>query len=95
MELKPCLFCQSADVHYLKEEHHPLYHFDGLVVCDSCEIEVKCTPEQWNTRAIDPLLKEMAEALDGLLYRTDGITFQEKWDVGARVLQKYHEQEGE
>ena len=43
----------------------------------------------------DELLKEMAEALDGLLYRTDGITFQEKWDVGARVLQKYHEQEGE
>ncbi len=41
----------------------------------------------------DELLKEMAEALDGLLYRTDGITFQEKWDVGARVLQKYREQE--
>ena len=47
------------------------------------------------TKATDPLLKEMAEALDGLLYRTDGITFQEKWDVGARVLQKHHEQEGE
>lgn len=64
MELKPCLKCHSKNVHYLEEEYHPLHQLEGIIVCDDCELEVKCTPEQWNTRATDPLLKEMVEALE-------------------------------
>ena len=37
----------------------------------------------------DEAVKEMAEALEGLLYRTEGISLQNKWDAGLMALQKY------
>lgn len=37
----------------------------------------------------DEAVKEMAEALEGLLYRTEGISLQDKWDAGLMALQKY------
>ena len=75
MKLIPCPFCKSADVHYLEEENHPLYHFDGLVVCNGCEIEVKCTPEQWDIRATDPVVDQMKEELIRLNRELDEARF--------------------
>ena len=91
MELKPCPFCggraeltaiPSVSIHYR---------------CKRCTASGpyhtahKDHVEQWNTRATDPLLKEMAEALEAL---------DDMFDPSSRVgeiinepLQKYHEQE--
>ena len=65
-ELKPCPFCGMSP-------HRQGDEYSERVVCqcgactewnDRYSICVKI----WNTRATDPLLKQMAEALDGLLY---------------------------
>ena len=90
MKLKPCPFCGAKTIDRMITHSNKCFIHKLIYMHPAGEVE-----EAWQIRATDPLLKEMAEALDGLLYRTDGITFQEKWDVGARVLQKYHEQEGE
>ena len=39
----------------------------------------------------DQMLEEMARALDGLMYKTEGVSFQEKWEVGVKAMQKYRE----
>ena len=97
MELKPCPFCggkaeltaiPSVSIHYL---------------CKRCKASGpyhtahKDHVEQWNTRATDPLLKEMAEALQqmaDIYYGRDNQpiagAFAKRMDD---VLRKYHEQE--
>ena len=51
--------------------------------------------KHWNTRATDPLLKEMAEALECIKERVqmNGLGRAYAMDVVEIALQKYHEQE--
>ena len=96
MELKPCPFCggraeltaiPSVSIHYR---------------CKRCKASGpyhtahKDHVEQWNTRATDPLLKEMAEAFEVIIRCLSHGLQDCKASITAKaILQKYHEQVGE
>lgn len=110
MELKPCPRCQSEQVF--------LHNYRGVSapVCGSCHLSGPYRDsgveaiEWWNTRATDPLLKEMVDVIDSIIYITDdssgiagyhlngNIAFWDEFPEiynAIKVLQKYHEQVGE
>lgn len=65
MELKPCPFCGGVATFERLGDSRT----STIVRCEDCGCSLE-NPEtfdhgkQWNTRATDPLLKEMAEALE-------------------------------
>ena len=96
MELKPCPFCGSMPKREIRN--------DILnITCNEC-VSIgfhnhvnygTIADTEWNTRAIDPLLKEMAEVLKWI--SEDGHAMA-SMTIGSRkrlvnILQKYHEQE--
>ena len=94
MELKPCLFCGAKTVDGMITHSNECFIHKLIYMHPAGEVE-----EAWQIRATDPLLKEMAEALQGMAdvyYGQDNQpiagTYARKMD---EVLQKYYEQEGE
>ena len=87
MKLKPCPFCGSEDLRrYKLNSFIPEY-----IHCEVCG--GMNGADSWNTRATDPLLKEMADALEEL---------DDMFDPSSRVgeiinkpLQKYHDRKEE
>ena len=100
MELKPCPFCGGCNI---KIDAIP--SVAQFYRCEKCKSKGpywtadQGAKEKWNTRATDLLLKEMAEALQGMAdiyYGRDNQpiagAFAKRMDD---VLRKYNEQEGE
>ena len=91
-ELKPCPLCKGVAV-LLQEDSNRLHYLPRQVICNDCGVTIEgdnCV-EIWNTRATDPLMEEMAEALEEL---------DDMFDPTSRVgeiinnaLQKYRERE--
>ena len=107
MKLKPCPFCEEeADIHVVdvtrssdlrfKYEYQPGCETDkcpgewgGSSYCSADEAY-----EQWNTRATDPLLKEMTEALAEIVRcLSHGLQDCRASITAKAMLQKYHERE--
>lgn len=109
MALKPCPFCeQETDIHVVdvtrpydlrfKYEYQPGCENDkcpgewgGSSYCSADEAY-----EKWNTRATDPLLKEMADALEAVQEWNKARKFIVPYRVTDpiySVLKKYREQE--
>ena len=93
MELKPCPFCGYD---WREEEfgvfilcHDSTCVFGGIV---HSAFLGESFVTKWNKRFADPLMKEMAEALTGLMANQEDVN---KWIDSARVLKKYHDQCGE
>ena len=91
MELKPCPFCGSEDLRRYK----PNSSIPEYVHCEVCG--GMNGADFWNARATDPLLREMAEALQGMAdiyYGRDNQpiagAFAKRMDD---VLKKYYGQE--
>lgn len=100
-ELKPCPFCTSAAV-LLKEESTSIHYLPKTAMCDECDAKIEgdnCV-ELWNTRATDPLIKEMAMALEEIV--DDAKSYESRhgkkvsWlKRGEQALQKYREHRGD
>ena len=102
MELKPCQRCLNNDACvYLDADDSDTFSY---VRCECGATSPNFDTEElaiewWNTRAADPLMKEMAEALELAISHA----YQEDWDMGEngrvclssmeQVMQKHHEQE--
>lgn len=88
-ELKSCPFCGSSNVNNLPAIQGDLaVWFPAEITCEQCGANINSV-KQWNTRATDPLLEEMAGALEEL---------DDMFDPTSRVgeiinnaLQKYRE----
>ena len=94
VKLKPCPFCGGKAIDKAIIHSNECFILKLLSQHNAREIE-----DAWQIRATDPLLKEMAEALQGMAdiyYGRDNQpiagTYARKMD---EVLQKYYEQEGE
>ena len=94
MKLKPCPRCQNeATIHNYRGASAP--------VCGSCHLSGPYRDssveaiEWWNTRATDPLLKEMADALEKLsrLGNEPYLGNSVGNLIAQEALKKYHEQE--
>ena len=102
-KLKPCPFCGSEGiVSHSRDIYGDIWDFIG---CSKCFAgyrgmsEYERHLELWNTRSINPLIEEMAEALQqmaDMYYGRDkqpiAGAYAKKMDA---VLQKYHEQVGD
>lgn len=97
VELKPCPFCGGeAEI-----ERYGTPRQSTIVCCTDCGCTIEGPEEfahgrQWNTRATDPLLDEMAEALKAMLAResASGRSFCKPCDevVSAQeAMKKYRE----
>lgn len=107
VELKPCPFCGGVCLTETHVAYH-VHHNKGCLIGSFTEIRKSDREKivKWNTRATDPLLKEMAEALEKLLRVHDRIidhgedALSTMVGISGRaeareVLQKYHNQHGE
>ena len=95
MELKPCPFCGSVDETHGYDCYFVIVMYP-LVNGMQLKISNEAISKAWNTRATDPLLKEMAEAFEVIIRCLSHGLQDCKASITAKaILQKYHEQVGE
>ena len=100
MELKSCPGCKGSNI------RTELWGDWFATACQNCHWQTgfhnseEESERAWNIRATYPLLKEMAEALDDLVFECDGVfntrkPSRETYNKAFYVLQKYREQAGD
>ena len=97
MELKPCPRCLSNNVCvYLDGDSSDTFSCVGCgcgATSPNFDIEYLAI-DWWNTRATDPLLKEMTEAFEEIVRcLSHGLQDCRASVTAKKMLQKYHERE--
>lgn len=92
MGLKPCPFC-GGEAKKQGDEYS-----ERVVCANRCggctEWDKDIMTRAWNTRATDPLLKEMAEVLEEIVRcLSHGLQDCRASVTAKKMLQKYHERE--
>ena len=93
VELKPCPFCGGVCLTETHVAYH-VHHNKGCLIGSFTEIRKSDREKivKWNTRATDPLLKEMVEALEAMV--TYAMEERKGLKIADEALQKYHNQHG-
>ena len=92
MKLKPCPFCGSMPKREIRNDILNITCSECVSIGFHNHVNYGTVADtEWNTRATDPLLKEMAEALEDLDDMFDPTS--RVGEIISKALQKYHERE--
>ena len=101
MELKPCPFCGSIPKREIRNDILNITCSECVSIGFHNHVNYGTVADtEWNTRATDPLLKEMAEALSRIVEEVKKHAYNPSLEHmgplvldSESVLQKYHEQQ--
>ena len=95
MELKPCPFCGSMPKREIRNDILNITCSECVSIGFHNHVNYGTVADtEWNTRATDPLLKEMAEALEEIVRcLSHGLQDCRASITAKEMLQKYHERE--